>query len=99
MAKLVTIFKKGTQEELNKIKIVTTGKSGIVEMTVKNTSDKVITNPKIDVPLGVKLLEPDTLPASLKPNKSFNAKIEIDGIVSFKEELKFTYEYLKIEQS
>ena len=98
MVQLATVFKKNSKVELNKIKVITTGESGIVEMTVRNTSDQVINNPKIDPPLGVRILEPRKFPVSLKPGDSFNAKIEIDGIISFNEKLRFTYDFMKIEE-
>lgn len=99
MTKLATIFKEGTKDELTKIKVITTGEPGIVNMTVKNTSKFTINNPRIDVPLGVEILEPKTFPLKLLRGASFSTKIKIDGVISFSEKLRFTYDFLKIEQS
>lgn len=99
MANLVTITKQGTKTELSKIKVISTGQLGAVDMTIRNTSRIVLHNPKLEVPLGVKIVKPKKFPSSLIPNQSFDAKIEIDGGISFSGKLKLTYDFIKIEQT
>lgn len=98
MTKLATITKKDSNSELTQINVVTTGEPSIVEMKIKNTSDRVLRNPVLEMPSGVKLLSPKKFPTSMIPDQSFNAKIEIDGMISFNGKIRFVYDFVKTEE-
>jgi len=95
---LLTVFDKAGKKEVKKIKMTTTGDSGIVDLVIKNTSSTVLRNPKmIPIDEKIKVLEPKVFPSRLISEERFNVKLELNGDVSFSDSIKFTYDFTKVE--